>query len=520
MKLFFAKRKQEWRERSSENLFRLDGCVPLSKAIPLGIQHVLSMFVANIVPLLLIFKMAGADAALTNNGIRSAIFIAAIGTIIQLFPIGRVGARLPIVVGLSFTFVGVLGLVGAQYGVGTMFISVMIGGVLIGVLGLFAKYWRRFIKPIVSSTVVLGIGLSLLAVGIKQFTSYDVAGIVVDGVYQWGVAWPYLVVAASALLSSLLFQIFVKGVWKNINILVGLIVGYVVALAFRLVDFSNFPLQNVTDFIDVPKPVFFLHSFSWSDFKIGPILIVLLIYLVASTEGIGDLSSLANAGLGRDATDREISGGLAADGFTSALSGLFGALPLTTFSQNVGIVAQTKVVNRFTIFQGCLLLLLASFFPILSNFLMTIPDAVLGGCMVMLFASIVVVGMEMLSKCGFNKKNTIIVSLSIGIGYGITLIPAFTTLDEGAGDFLPYLMLVLQNPVANMFLISLLLSYALPDSLNGVKQKRVADGEQEHAGEVKSAVEAQEPGVLPEVNGEVLDQKNKVREHEEDGPKA
>ena len=139
--------------------------------------------------------------------------------------------------------------------------------------------------------------------------------------------------------------------------------------------------------------------------------------------------------------------------------------------------------------------------------------------MLMLFASIAVIGMQMIAKVGFTKKNIMILSLALGLGYGITLVPEFTAY-EHLPQAAQYLMLILQNPVANMFLISLLLSYALPDSLNGVKQKRVADGEQEHAGEVESAVEAQEPGVLPEVNGEVLDQKDKVREHEEDGPKA
>ena len=472
-----SKFKEFFAAKSDDNLYRLDGAVSLSKAIPFGIQHVLSMFVANIAPLLIVFAMAGASPEVTQNGIRSAIFIAGLGTIIQLYPIGgKVGAKLPIVVGLSFTFVGVLGLVGASYGLSTMFLSIIVGGILIGVLGLFAKYWRKFIKPVASACVVLGIGLSLLAVGVKEFFGYEDLTAAWPGpgtfVYSFWDSWPYLVVAGSALLSSILFQIFVPGVWKNINILVGLVVGYLVALCFPgMINFSGIHFNSFTDFIDVPRPIFTLLPFSWGDFNFGAIAVTFLIYLVASTEGIGDLSSLASAGLGRDPEDSEIAGGLAADGFNSALAGCFGALPLTTFSQNVGIVGQTKVVNRFTIFQGALLLIIVSFFPFLASFLMTIPNAVLGGCMVALFASIVVIGMQMLSQCGWTKKNILIASLTIGIGFGITIVPetGIISQDPTLPEGVRFLSLIFSNPVANMFLLSLLLSYVIPERINGPK---------------------------------------------------
>jgi len=469
------------------NLFSLEGAVPLSKAIPFGFQHVLSMFVANVAPLLIIFSMIGSSATpeIIENGIRSAIFIAALGTTIQLFPIWRIGSRLPIVVGLSFTFVGVLGLVGSTYGIGTMFISIIIGGLFIGILGIFAKYWSHLIRPIVSACVVLGIGLSLLIVGVQEFFQYGTETLSVTSTgttyYDFVKAWPYLIVSMSALLTCILFYIFVPGVWKNINILAGLVVGYLVALCFPgMIDFSGIHFNTLTDFINVPRPIFTLLSFSWGDFNVGAIVTVCLIYLVASTEGIGDISSLVAAGLGRNPTDKEIAGGLACDGFTSALSGCFGALPLTTFTQNVGIVGQTKIVNRFTIFQGVLFLFLASFFPIISRALMTIPAAALGGCMIMLFSSIVVIGMQMLSKCGWNQKNLIIASLSLGLGYGITLIPAFTAGKYGI-EFVDYLFLIIQNPVANMFVISLILSYVLPDSMNGPKGKEPVEVASEKA---------------------------------------
>ena len=462
-----------YESRSVDNIFRLDGAVSLNKAIPFGIQHVLSMFVANVVPILLVFAVAnltGNNIEAKDNAVRSAIFMAALGTTIQLYPIGRVGSRLPIVVGISFTFLGVLSLVAKTYGLGTMFLSVIIGGLVIGVLGLFAGKWRHFIKPIVSAMVVLGIGLSLLAVGVKDFIGYEAPGVVVDGVYQFDQGWPYLLVAFITLVAGILWQIFVKGVWKNISILVGLVVGYIVALCFipynNMVDFSVFKFDSFTDFINVPRPFFTVVSVSWGDFNIGAILTVVLIYIVATTEGIGDISSLASAGLGRDATDREISGGIAADGFVSSIAGFFGTMPLTTFSQNVGIVGQTKIVNRFVIFQGAILLFLASFFVPVSRFLTTIPSPVLGGTMLMLFASIAIIGMQMLSKLGFTRKNVMTASLSLGLGYGITLVSEFTAGSNYPVEFVNYLMLVLQNPVANMFLIALILSYVIPESIN------------------------------------------------------
>ncbi|MCR5348433.1 MAG: purine permease [Bacilli bacterium] len=481
----FKRFAQFYREGNRENVFRLDGAVPLRVGIPFGLQHVLSMFVANIAPILICFMIiAGAgdiSPAVKANAIRSAIFLAAVGTTIQLFPIGRIGAKLPIVVGVSFTFLGVLGLVGATYGLGTMFVSIIIGGLVIGVLGLFANKWRRFIKPIVSAVVVLGIGLSLISVGIKDFIGYNVAGNVVDGVYRFDVAWPYLLVASVTLLSSILWQIFVKGVWKNISVLFGLVVGYLLSLCFipynHMVDFSAFQFTSFTDFIDVPRPFFTLVPIGWESFRFGAILTVLLIYVVATTEGIGDISSLTSSGLGRDPTDREISGGIAADGFISALAGFFGTMPLTTFSQNVGIVGQTKIVNRFTIFQGALLLFLAAFITPITTFLQTIPSAVLGGTMLMLFSSIVVIGMQMISKVGFTKKNIMIVSLSVGLGYGITLISEFVDATPWENDFLKSIFLILQNPVANMFLLSFLFSYIIPDSINTDKPKEKKEEE-------------------------------------------
>ena len=465
--------KTFWGGRSSDNLFRLDGAVPIYRAIPFGLQHVLSMFISNILPILLLFLVVSAsrtvDPKVISNGIRSAIFFAALGTTIQLYPLGPVGSRLPAFTGVSFTYLGVLSVIGAQYGLSTMFLAVIIGGGVMGILGLFAKYWVRFIRPIVSATVVFALGLSLFLVGTKAFISYDVPGIVMDGVYQFDVAWPYLIVAFLSLITCLVWQVLVKGVWKNLSILAGLIVGYIAALCFTpyngMVQFASLEIKAVTDVVDVPRPIFTLLPFSWGDFNIGAILTVILFYLISGAECIGSITYLTSTGLDREASHKELSGSMSAIGFASSLAGCFGGMPIAVYSQNVGIVGQTKVVNRFALFSGAVILFFLSFFPILSNFLLTIPDCVLGGCTMMLFASIAIVGMQMISQNGWTRKNITIVAISLGLGYGITLIPEFTagTYDL---DFVNYLMLIFKNPVANMFVISLILSYALPESLN------------------------------------------------------
>lgn len=466
MSTLIKKLKDYFSSSKPENIYRLDGAVPLKRAIPFGLQHVLAMFVANVVPIFIVLGGIN-DQAILSQAITGAIFIAGVGTIIQLFPIWRVGSKLPIVVGVSFTFVGVLAAVSLQYGYGTMIGSIIVGGVFIGILGIFAKYWKRFIKPIVSSVVVFAIGLSLLIVGVQQFFG---GASLFNGTYDFSQNWPFIVIAFITLMTSLLWQIFVKGVWKNINILFGLAVGYIVSLifnqfGFNIIDFSSLKFETITDFINFPRLV----DFGIVKFDFGAIVTVCIIYLVASTECIGDTSALCQGGLNRAVSDKEISGAIACDGFASALSGCFGSLPLTTFSQNVGIVGQTKVVNRFTILMGALFLILASFFPPIANFLTTIPDCVLGGCMMMLFASIIVIGIKMLSELGFGTKNTIIVSLSLGLGYGITLLgQGFYNGMAAGGGALTYLSIILSNPVANMFVVSLILSYALPDRIDTV----------------------------------------------------
>lgn len=459
----------------NDNLYRLDNRVPLSRAIPFGIQHILAMFAANITPIIIVFGargLLGTDFA--TRAMLSALFMAGIGTVVQLF----IGARLPIVVGTSFTFVGVFiamtnGITGedAYY---TIMGSIMVGGLFIAVLAFLYRFWGKIIKPIVPAVVVLSIGLSLMEAGATQFVGgASLLGSIVGGTTPAVPYYCYIIVAVVTILAALLWSLLMKGVWKSINIVVGIAAGYIVACCIPgMVDFSGMAIDGahlVGSHGVFSFPMFL--DFSKLIFKPVPILMTCICFLVGSVEAIGDSSALTETGLGRLPTSREFTGLLASDGLISAVGACFGSLPLTTFSQNVGIVSQTKVVNRFTIFLGSCLLILAGFFPPIANFLYTIPDCVLGGTMVILFGSITVVGMKMAAEQGFSEKNIMILSLCLCLGFGLTLAKDFYTVLESYG--LGNLGAILGNPTINMFVLAIILSWVLPDNMHiGKKVKQ------------------------------------------------
>lgn len=433
------------------NIYKIDGRVPLGRAIPYGLQHVLAMFVANLTPITILAAMARPAISDSDLGklIQDAMFIAGIATLLQLYPIWRIGSRLPIVMGVSFTFVSVLGVVAANHGYPAMIGAVLIGGLFEGILGLLIRKVLRFIRPIVPATVVCGIGLSLFTVGIRSF----------GGGYTEDYGSPKnLLVGAVTLITCLVWMSSTRGYLRSLAVLVGLLVGYGLSACLGMVDFSR-----ILDGGLVTLPHFLIFT---PEFKLGPILSVCVIYLVSATETIGDTSALAVGGLGRRATDKEISGALTVDGFASSLSALFGCPPITSFSQNIGLVAMTKVVNRFTIMTGAALLVLAGFFPPIGYFFSTVPQCVLGGCTILMFGQILVSGIIMLSQCGFTQKNIIIAALSLSIGVGST-----TSSEAGIWDAAPLLVqdIFRSNVVAVVFVIALLLSFLLPEDMDGPK---------------------------------------------------
>ena len=460
------KMEKEKRDRpvSEENIYRLDGLVPLRKAVPFGLQHVLAMFVANLAPVLIVCGAAvvrGSGEHLTSAEITSllqcAMFVAGIGTCLQLYPIWKIGSRLPIVMGVSFTFLGSLLVISTnpELGYEGMIGAVILGGIFEGIVGLSAKYWKRFLTPVVSACVVIAIGLSLLSVGMDSWGGGS-------GVEDFG-SWYHIFVGTFTLIVCLVARYLLKGVYKNLNILVGLIFGYGLSIVFTLTGIA--PMVNFAGisktvqevgFFSLPKLVFFTgHQ---PVFDAGAFFTIAIVFLVSAAETTGASTAICTGALGRDIRMKELQGSLAVDGFSSALSGCFGCPPLTSFSQNVGLVTMTGVINRFTILTGALILILASLFPPLGAFFNSLPQAVLGGCTVMMFGSIMYEGIKMLKGCKFNERTMIIVSLSFCIGVGLTQTSGnfFSAFPPAVGDIFN------GNAVAGVFVISLLLSLLLP----------------------------------------------------------
>ena len=429
---------------SVSNIFKLDGRVPVSKAIPFGVQHVLAMFVANIAPILIVANVAGLSEDQKAMLVQNAMFIAGIGTLVQLYPLWKLGARLPIVMGISFTFVTILSYVSATYGYAAAMGAVLVGGLIEGTLGLFAKYWRRIISPIVAACVVTSIGFSLLIVGATSFGGGS-------GSETFGSA-QNLILGSVTLVCCLLFNIFAKSYWKQLSVLFGLVVGYILAIFMGAVDFSD---MNSVGVIALPQFMPFV-----PEFNLGAIIAVTLIFLVSATETIGDTSAMTVTGLGRDVTDREISGSLACDGYMSSISSLFGCMPITSFSQNVGLIAMTRVVNRFTIMTGACVMILAGLVPVVGKLFATLPEAVLGGCTIMMFGTIVVSGIQMITRCGFNQRNTSIVALSLSVGIGFTEVPEIFTI-------FPQMVqqVFANNCVAIVFVVAIILNLVLPKDM-------------------------------------------------------
>lgn len=436
---------------SVSNIYQLEGRVPVSRAIPFGLQHILAMFVANISPIIIVAGASGVSGKQLAMLIQSAMLIAGIGTLIQLFPLWKIGSGLPIVMGISFTFVSIMCYIGANYGYGTIMGAVLIGGLIEGCLGLFAKYWMKIISPIVSASVVTAIGFSLLSVGSTSFGGGS-------GSENFGSVENWFL-GTITLLCCILFNIFAKSYWKQLSVLFGLVVGYLVAIPMGLVDFSSLAGTSV---IALPH----LMPFKM-EFHLNAIISVALIFLVSATETIGDTQALANSGLNRSATTKEISGSLACDGFISSLSSLFGCMPITSFSQNVGLVAMTKVVNRFTIATGALIMILAGIFPIFGAVLATLPDAVLGGCTIMMFGTIVVSGLQMIGKCGYSQRNITIVALSLSIGIGFTQVPELFSVFPKIIE-----TVFAENCVAVVFLVAVILNLILPQNMETFEETK------------------------------------------------
>ena len=405
--------------------------MPLSRKIPLGLQHVFAMFVGNLTPLLIIMGacgIAGGEFAdLQVSVLQNAMFVAGVVTLVQLFSIGPIGGKVPIIMGTSSGFIGVFNSVAATMGGGVIAYGAIMGASILGglfetVLGFFLKPLRKFFPAVVTGTVVLSIGLSLISVGINSFGGGNSAK-------DFG-SMENLLLAIFVLVMILFFKHCTKGFTSSSAILLGIICGYLAAflMGFFLpttgvtaegVEYTkawvlNWDKVASAPWFEIPrlmpiKPVFDLRA----------ILPVLIMFIVTAVETVGDISGVMEGGLGREATDKELSGGVICDGLGSSFAALFGVLPNTSFSQNVGLVAMTKVVNRFAISTGAIFLILCGLCPKLGAVVSIMPQSVLGGAAVMMFSSIVISGIQLITKEPLTPRSLSIVSVALGVGYGM-----------------------------------------------------------------------------------------------------
>ena len=431
-----------------DSIYEFHGDISVKKAVPFGLQHVLAMFVANIAPILIVTGVVKMPAAEAASLVQAAMIIAGVGSMLQLFPFWRIGSGLPIIMGISFTFVSIFCVIGTKYGYGAVLGAALVGGILEGILGLGAAWWRKFVPSIVSASVVTAIGFSLLPIGANSFGGGF-------GNPEFG-DWKYLTVGTITLISCLIFNIKAKSFYKQLSVLFGLVVGYIAAFFFGMVDLTRMTTVSV-----LSLPALMPYEL---EFHADAIFSVFLIFLVSATETLGDTSALAAMGFGREAKDKEISGAITVDGFVSSLSALFGCMPITSFSQNVGLIAMTRVVNRKAIACGAAIMILAGFVPALGVILASLPDAVLGGCTLMMFGSIVVSGVRMISQCGYSQRNMSIAALSLSIGLGFTQTPQIFRLFPDL-----FRSVFAENCVAVVFIVAILLNLIFPKEKEELK---------------------------------------------------
>ncbi|GAA0085349.1 nucleobase:cation symporter-2 family protein [Clostridium sp. CTA-7] len=395
------------RKKRSTSVFDLDGVPSLKKAMPLSLQHLLAMIVGNVTPALIVAGATGLDLSDKTLLVQCSFFIAGIATLMQLYPVWKIGSGLPMVIGVSFTYVPTLIAIGSTYGIEAIFGAQLAGGFVAILFGAFLKPMRKLFPPLVAGTVVFSIGLSLYPTAIRYMAGgTDVSDF--GSPINWAIAIITLVVV-------LFCNHFTKGYVKLASILIGIIVGYIISMIMGRVDFTAI---STAAWIQVPTPFHFGIKFIPS-----AIASISVIYIVNSVEAVGDLSAITEGGLSRDAKDTEISGGIIGSGVASVLGVLFGGLPTATYSQNVGIVAMTKVISKFVVMIAALFMLIAGFIPKFGALITTIPQSVLGGATIIVFAMITMTGIKIIIKDELSSRNMSIVGLSVALGMGVTQVP-------------------------------------------------------------------------------------------------
>lgn len=430
---------------------------PFALALPLGIQHVLAMFIANVTPAIIIAGAAGFGFGSNSPDFQSMVYmmqmcmlLAGITTLMQTIGFGPVGARLPIVQGTSFAFIPIIVPLVANQGVAAM--AAVTGGVLIGgliqtLLAPFVSRFRMALPPLITGLVVTMIGLALLKIGIQ----YSAGGVPAIGTAEYGSLQNWSV-ACSVIVTTLAIRFFTKGFLSVSAILIGLIAGYALAAALGMVSFNS---VAVAPTFALPKLLPF-----GIDFSYAAVIGIGLMAVISSIETIGDVSGITKGGADREASDVELRGALSADGLGTMLSSIFGALPNTSFSQNVGLIAMTGVMSRHVATLGALFLITCGFIPKIGALISTIPIEVLGGGVIVMFGMVVSSGIKMLSEVNWNSRNMLIFAISISLGLGLLLEP-------GALQHLPNTaQALLATGLLPAVVIAIILNLLIPQELD------------------------------------------------------
>ncbi len=445
---------------SKDALFRLDGIPPAGDALSLALQHVVALIVGCVTPAIIVANAAGLSQPDRVILIQAALTVSAISTLVQLFPIRskwlRFGSGLPVIMGISFAYVpSMQAIAGQSGGIGMIAGAMLVGGAVALIIGFFVKYIRKLFPPLITGTVVFTIGLSLYPTAINYMAggsanTYDLV-VGVKGLTQALVygSWQNWAIAIFTLVVVVILNNFGKGICKLASILIGMAAGYVVAVCFGMVDFSEIASAG---WFALPQPLHFGISFDPA-----ACITMGLLFAINAIQAIGDFTATTAGGLGREPTNAELQGGIVCYGAMNMLGALCCGLPTATYSQNVGIVSTTKVVNRVVIALAAVLILLAGLIPKFSAILTTIPQCVLGGATITVFSSIAMTGMKLLTGDGLTSRSSAIVGLSAALGVGVAQASeAISMLPDSVSTILG------KSPVVLATLVAVVLNLILP----------------------------------------------------------
>lgn len=443
-------------------LYELDGQPSLKVALPIGLQHVFAMFTGNLAPILILAGVVGGVSQQDQVVmIQCAMLMAGIMTIIQVYPIKigkfQIGSGLPVVMGTSFAFVPVMKTVGSSYGIPGVLGAAFLGGFIELIFGIFIRPLKRFFPPVVIGSVLIAIGISLLSIGANYF-----AGGV--GAPDYG-SWQNL------LLGFVVFSVitglnrFATGTLKTVAILVGIAVGYLMAIFMGKVDFT--PIAQASWF-SLPRPMYFV-----PEFHLDAVISFAAVYIIVALETMGNTAGITMATMDRDTTPSETSGSIVAAAIGAKIGALFNALPMAAFGQNAGIVSMTRVINRYCIAVAGIVMLVAALCPKIGAVFSSLPASVLGGAVITVFAMIFLNGVKMISQDGFSEENNIILAITFGLGYGLGAVPEVTSKLPTAIHF------VFGEPITSVCLVAVIANLIFMPSKSSKEETLAEEDEDE-----------------------------------------